>query len=409
MKPVPLNRTLSLPQLVLYGLGTTIGAGIYALIGELAGISGYMAPAAFLLASLMAGVTAMSFAELSARFPRAAGASLYIQQGIGSTKLATIAGLMFFFAGTASSAALINAFIGYLGQFIEIQRVMAIFIIVLIIGSLAIWGIAQSVFIAGLITVIEIGGLLLVIFMSAPIFLELPAHLPDLIPGADSGQWLGIYAGALLAFYAFIGFEDMVDVAEEVKDVKRNLPLAIILTLTITTILYMLIMLAAVLAIPPEQLAQEKAPLVSLYRHFTDDDSILIGLIGMFAIINGSLIQTIMASRILYGLSYRGHIHNSFSQVNNRTRTPIIATLSAISVIFFFAVIGQLSSLAEATSLIILGIFALVNLSLWKVKQRGPKPEGILIVPAWVPLAGLMISIGFILSELFAFLHQLNW
>ncbi|MCK5335875.1 MAG: amino acid permease, partial [Gammaproteobacteria bacterium] len=284
---VSLKRTLGLPQMVLYGLGTTIGAGIYALVGELAGISGYMAPAAFLVASMMAGLTAMSFAELSSRFPRAAGASLYIKQGLGSAKLALIAGLLVALVGIVSSAALINAFTSYLSLFIDIHRFSAILIIALTIGTLAIWGIAESVFIAALITLIEIGGLLLIIFYSYPIFTVLPERLPELMPGTDLNNWSIIYAGALLAFYAFIGFEDMVDVAEEIKDVQRNLPLAIMITLGITTVLYMLIMVAAVLAIPPEQLSEEKVPLVALYQHFSNDQSIVIGIIGMFAIING--------------------------------------------------------------------------------------------------------------------------
>lgn len=402
-KPVQLKRSLSLSQLVLYGLGTTIGAGIYALVGELAGISGYMAPSAFLLASLMAGLTALSFAELSGRFPKAAGASLYVYQAFGSRRLSTVIGLLVFFGGVISSAALINAFIGYLQQFIEIQRLTSILFICLTIGGLAAWGIAQSVTIAGFITLIEIGGLVLIIFNSAPVFSQLPMRWTEFLPGTDIVQWSGIYAGALLAFYAFIGFEDMVDVAEEVKEVKRNLPLAIILTLSITTIIYMLIMLAAVLAIPPEQLAQEKAPLVALYSHFSGADPIIIGLIGMFAIINGSLIQTIMASRVLYGLGSRGHLHLAFSKVHGFTRTPLLATATAISCVFLFALFGKLSVLAESTSLIILCIFSLVNLALWRIKKRDPKPENSITFPIWLPIAGFFVSSGFVLSQIIHF------
>ncbi len=399
---VSLKRTLGLPQMVLYGLGTTIGAGIYALVGELAGISGYMAPAAFLVASMMAGLTAMSFAELSSRFPRAAGASLYIKQGLGSAKLALVAGLLVALVGIVSSAALINAFTSYLSLFIDIHRFSAILIIALTIGTLAIWGIAESVFIAALITLIEIGGLLLIIFYSYPIFTVLPERLPELMPGTDLNNWSIIYAGALLAFYAFIGFEDMVDVAEEIKDVQRNLPLAIMITLGITTVLYMLIMVAAVLAIPPEQLSEEKVPLVALYQHFSNDQSIVIGIIGMFAIINGALIQTIMASRVLYGLSSRGQIHPLLSQVNHFTRTPIIATFIVIISIFIFAILGQLATLAEITSVIMLIVFSLVNLSLWRIKKReSTRPEGIFSVPFWSPVVGFFVSAGFVLSQIF--------
>lgn len=399
---VRLKRSLGLPQMVLYGLSTTIGAGIYALIGELAGVSGYMAPSAFLLASVMAGLTALSFAELASRYPLAAGASLYIKQGLGSTKLAVVAGLLVAMAGIVSSAALINAFIGYLSQFIEVHRFSAILITALIIGLLAIWGIAEAIFIAALITLVEIAGLLLIIFYSAPIYTELPQRLPELLPGTDLDSWAMIYAGALLAFYAFIGFEDMVDVAEEIKEVRRTLPLAIIITLSITTVLYMAIMIAAILAIPPAQLAAEKAPLVALYQHFSNDQSIIIGLIGMSAIINGALIQTIMASRVLYGLSSRGQLHHALSKVHPFTRTPIIATVIVIICIFSFAIFGQLSTLAESTSMIMLVIFSLVNLSLWRIKSREDcQPENTFAVPLWSPIVGFFVSTAFVLSQVF--------
>ncbi len=118
-QPTPLKRAISLPMLVLYGLGTTIGAGIYALVGELAGISGYLAPMAFLIASLLAGITALSFAELSSRFPWAAGAALYTREGFGSERFSTLVGLLVVSAGLVSSAALVNAFAGYLNQLID--------------------------------------------------------------------------------------------------------------------------------------------------------------------------------------------------------------------------------------------------------------------------------------------------
>ncbi|MDH5392964.1 MAG: amino acid permease [Gammaproteobacteria bacterium] len=406
MPTVSLQRRLSLTQMVLYGLGTTIGAGIYALVGELAAISGYMAPAAFLMASLMAGLTALSFAELSSRYPRAAGASLYVKQGFGSDTLALFVGLLVFLAGVISSAALINAFTGYLAQFFELHRFITILIIALTIGLLAAWGIAESVFIASLITLIEIGGLLLIIFNSQSVFADLPSQWHKLMPGTDSANWWAIYAGALLGFYAFIGFEDMVDVAEEIHNVRRNLPLAIIITLSVTTLLYMLIMLAAVLAMPPQQLAKENAPLIALYRHFSGEHGFLLNIIAMFAIINGVLIQTIMASRVLYGLSCRGHLHVSLSQVHYFTRTPLIATALAISCVFVFALLGDLSTLAETTSLLMLCIFSLVNLALWRIKRRNPRPPGIIVLPACLPVLGFFVSAAFALSQLLSLFND---
>lgn len=396
---IALKRSLSLPMMVLYGLGTTIGAGIYALVGEIASVAGYFAPVSFLIASILAGFTAISFAELSARFPRAAGAALYVKQGFNSERLSTIVGLLVITAGLVSSAALVNGFVGYLHQFIGIERIIAIVLVTILLGSIAVWGIAESVIIASLITVIEIVGLLAVIAVSGEGLSTFSTRWTELIPTTDITSWGGVYLGAVLSFYAFIGFEDMVDVAEEVKDVKRTLPLAILLTLGITTLIYMLLMVTAVLSIPPAELAASEAPLAKIYEYHTGEKAILISIIGMFAIINGALIQMIMASRVLYGLSSRGQLPDILGIVHHRTRTPIIATAVATIIVLILALLGRLASLAEATSIIMLTIFSIVNLALWRIKRQAPHPEDVKTFPIWIPITGFFVSFAFVLSE----------
>ena len=287
--PVTLKRSLSLWMLVLYGLGTTIGAGIYALVGEIAGVAGYLAPFSFVLAALLAGVTALGFAELAARFPRAAGEALYVREGLGCVAVSTFTGLLVVLAGLVSAAAMINGFVGYLHEFLQMDRAVVILLITLTLGMFAAWGIAESVLIASLVTLIEVGGLIWVIVVSskAAVAATTWSHMLPL----DGAAWQGAFGAALLAFYAFIGFEDMVNVAEEVRDVRRNLPLAILLTLLISTVLYVLLMLAAVFALPPARLAASQAPLAYLYQQVTGQPATVISLIGMFAIINGALIQ----------------------------------------------------------------------------------------------------------------------
>ena len=399
-----LKRSLSLPMMVLYGLGTTIGAGIYALVGEIANVAGYYAPVSFLIASLLAGFTAISFAELCARFPYAAGAALYVKQAFASNRLSTLVGLFVIAAGVVSTAALANGFIGYLHQFVNIDRNIAIILVIALLGIIAAWGIAESVTIASLITVLEIGGLLLVISVSGDGLLALPERWPELIPPADMTAWSGIYLGTLLSFYAFIGFDDMVDVAEEVKDVKHTLPAAILLTLGITTILYIVLMTTAVLSLPPAELAASKTPLVQLYEFHTGEKAVLISVIGMFAIINGALIQMIMASRVIYGMSSRGQLPALLATVHQRTQTPVIATALVTSIVLVLALIGRLASLAEITSTIMLTIFSLVNLALWRIKHKDPHPEGVKIFPVWIPVTGFFVSSVFVLNELIGLL-----
>lgn len=396
---VALKRTLSLPMLILYGLGTTIGAGIYALIGEVASVAGYFAPVSFLIASFMACFTAISFAELCARFPRAAGAALYVKQGFASERFSTIVGLFVIAAGLVSAAALINGFVGYLHQFIDLERIVAIVLVTLVLGVIAVWGIAESVTIASLITVISIGGLLLIIAVSGEALSTFSVRWTELIPPIELTSWHGIYFGAILSFYAYIGFEDMVDVAEEVNDVKRNLPLAILLTLGITTLIYMLIMVTAVLTLSPAELASSEAPLAQIYEYHTGEKAVVIIIIGMFSIINGALIQMIMAARVLYGLSSRGQLPDILGVVHHRTRTPHVATAVATVIVLIIALLGSLALLAEATSVIILIIFSVINLALWRVKRHDPHPVDVRTFPIWMPIIGFFVSFAFVLGE----------
>jgi amino acid transporter len=394
-----LKRSLSLPMMVLYGLGTTIGAGIYALVGEIAGVAGYYAPVSFLLASFMVGFTALSFAELASRYPVAAGAAMYVRQGYAWPRLSTMVGLLVILGGLVSAAAMVNGLAGYLEQYVAFDRHTVIFTTVLILAAIASWGIAESVAIAALITLIEIAGLLLVIVVSSSAFATLPQRFHELLPGWQLSDWIGIGAGIMLAFYAYIGFEDMVDLAEEVNEVQRNLPAAILWTLGITMLLYLLLMTAAVLALPLHELARSKAPLAYIYQQQTGQPATFISAIAMFAITNGALIQIIMASRVFYGLGKRGELPSWLAVVNPLTRTPLAATALASTMMLILALLGGLASLAQATSVIMLSLFGLVNLALWRIKRREQQPPAVRTYPEWVPLVGFFIIAGFLLAQ----------
>jgi amino acid transporter len=396
-----LKRALNLPMLTLYGLGTTIGAGIYALLGEIAGTAGYGAPFSFLIASLLAAFTACSFAELAARFPRAAGAALYVQKGLGTERLSTVVGLLVVASGLVSSAALVNGFQGYLQEFVELDRTIAIPAICAALAAIAAYGIVQSVTVAAAITVVEIGGLILVIAVGADNFAALPERWPLMLPGTATTSWVGVLMGVSLAFYAFIGFEDMVDLAEEVKNVRRNMPRGILLTLGITTVLYFVLMISALLALTPEELAASSAPMARLFEAGTGNTSMLISVIALFAIINGALIQLVMVSRVLYGLGSRRKLPQWFARVNPKTRTPLVATLTAAGVLFVLALSGHLAALAKTTSLLMLTIFMLVNLALWRIKStEAQAPDDLPTFPRIVPAMGALLSGLFVLREL---------
>ena len=244
-----LKRSLSLPLLTLYGVGTTVGAGIYVLIGKVVGEAGVYAPLSFLLAATLAGLSALSFAEMSARFPASAGEAVYVQEGLGRRPLTVLVGLLVVAAGLVSCATLAHGFVGYMAQFVDLPDVVLLVALVGTLGLIAGIGITESVALAAVLTLLEVGGLVAIIGGAAFGAAAAPPE-PAWIGGAPL-LWTGVLSGAVLAFYAFIGFEDMVNVAEEVKDVRRTLPRAILATLVITSAFYVAISLIAVATVPP--------------------------------------------------------------------------------------------------------------------------------------------------------------
>lgn len=400
MTTTSLKRSLNLPLLVFYGLGNILGAGIYALVGKVAGHAGMYAPVSFLLASLLATFTAFSYAELSSRYPTSAGESVYVYEGFGLRQLALLVGLLIALAGVLSSAAIIQSFIAYLQSFVTAPKTLTLVIVILVLAALAIWGIVESVRMAALLTVVEIVGLVLVLWAAGDSLGEIPARAAEFVPSMQAVVWYGILVGGLLAFYAYLGFEDMVNVAEEVQDAERNMPRAIIIVLLVSSTLYILIALVSVLTVAPEQLKASDAPLALVYSAATGKEPRIISLIAMFAVINGALIQMIMSSRILYGLSRREWLPAWLGDVNERTRTPVKATLLVAFGMLSFGLLHSLEVLAEWTSFVILLVFMMVNLALVRLKLRKVEHPAAVRVSIWVPLTGALLSLAFVIFEI---------
>ena len=399
ISPVPsavpaLRRALDLRLLVLYGVGVTVGAGIYALVGQVASVAGYLSPLSFVLAALVAAPSALSFAELASRMPTSAGEATWVEAGLPVPGLPLLVGLMVVFAGIVSAAAIANAFHGYLQPLLDVPRVPTIIAVFVLLAALAIWGIAESVTLAGLVTLVEVGGLLLVLGVA----------LPEARLGEAAGQgfatiltpagWYGAGVGLILAFYAFLGFEDMVNVAEEVKDVERTLPRGIFLTLAITTLLYAAIAGAAVLVVPPAILAGSGEPLALVYETSGGPWPRIINAIAIVAVLNGALIQLIMASRVLYGLARQGSLPAMLGHVWAPTRTPVAATLLAAGAALAFALWLPLARLAEIAAITTLCMFAIVNLALIGLRRRAGAPAGAWRAPCWAPWAGFASAAG---------------
>lgn len=395
-----LKRSLGLTTLTLFGLGNIVGAGIYVLIGKVAGVAGYNAPLAFLIAMAIAALTALSYMELSSRYPDAAGVSAYMHGAFGSKLLSLSVGILMIAGGIVSAGVLARGFAGYLSVFMSLPVWLAALLILVVLGLVAMWGIGESAKLAVAFTVLELLGLGLIIWAGRSYLGDWSAnasYFGSLDPGFG---WNGILVGAFLAFYAFIGFEDIVSVAEEVKRPRKTMPLAILLSLAIATFLYMAVVIVAVRAIPPAELAASPAPLALVFTRTAGASAFFISLIGISAAVNGILAHMIGTARLVFGLAKRGWLHHELAEVHLVRKTPVLATFITVLPMIVFAVAMPIETLARLTSFLLLCIFMLVNVALITIKRRKRVHAQAVAVPRWVPYAGLVTSFGLVLYQI---------
>lgn len=393
-----LARSLTLPRLVFYGVGTVLGAGIFVVIGEVIGEAGPLTPVAYILAGTIALTTALSYAEISARIPSAGGPLDYVETATGSRRLGSFTGWMLMLANTVSAATITTGFINYLGIFADVQDWLVAVLLVGTISAIAILGIKQSSWFMTVTTLIGIATLISIVWATRDGLLAAPAQISDAFLTLDAGTAAGLFAGAFLAIYSFIGFGDMALTAEEVKKVERNLPRAIMIVLAIVFAFYLLVSVAVVGAGPTDAIAAAEAPLVAAVER-EGWPGWPVGVASLFVIVNGALTQIIGASRILLDIGRDGRgAPGVFGGINNVTRTPVVATLAIATVTLVLAVFVPLKSLAEATSLVVLIVFMAVNASLFVLKREG-QPSGVPDVWKGVPVLGVLTCAGAMVAQ----------
>lgn len=397
-----MKRSLGLPLVALYGLGNILGAGIYVLVGKVAGFAGTGTTLAFTLAMITAAFTAFSYMELAGRYPVSASASVYLHKAFGKRWLSVLIGLAMVGGGVTSAAALSQGFAGYLDSLFNVPPVIASVGLIVVLGAIALKGIGESAKTAALFTAVEVLGLLLIIWVGRDAFASVEAgKLLAIDPAVGAG---GLIAGTFLAFYAFIGFEDMVNVAEEAKKPRRTMPLAILFALLASTVLYLLVVIIATHLVSPAELAASKAPLTLVFERGGAGNVEILSVIGMAATVNGVIVQIIMGSRILYGLAKQGWLNGNLARVHKKHKTPTSATLIVIGLMVAGTVLLPLVSLAQLTSLLVLSIFTLVNVALIVIKRRAPRHPGFISVPSIVPYVGTALCLGTISYQLFTWL-----
>lgn len=388
-----LKKYFNLFTLTFYGVGVILGAGIYVIITEVALSSGSQFPLSFVLAALIATFAGLSYAELSSRFPEAGGEAVYVNEAFHNKRLNIFIGYAVILTGTVSSATIVRGFHRYLESFVHTPLWLTTGVVVIVLTALAIKGIKESVRLVTIVTCLEIAGLLLVIGVGGSQVFE----NSEAVLGMFKEDFnLNIMQGAFIAFFAFVGFEDIVNSAEEVKNPTKTVPRAIILAIIISTLLYFIVSLVCLASLTMEEISSGVSPLVQVVSKHSSLSPKIMGVIGLFAIINGALVQIIMISRMLFGMAKLGGAPKSLAIISERTQTPIYASLVAGGSILLLAFLFPIDKLAQYTSLIILIVFCGISLALIKIKKEHGSKKGIYQVPLFVPISTLIICLVFI-------------
>jgi amino acid transporter len=402
--PPKLARTMGLFALIVYGVGDMVGAGIYVTIGRAAGEMGNAVWLAFTASMVAALLTGLSYASIASRYPRAAGAAYVTHRAFHLPLLSYVVGLATTASGLTSMAAGANGFAENLRTFSGAFGGVPPWAIILAflggLGLLNFWGIRESMWANLVCTAVEVGGLVFIIAVGMRYWGDVNyLEVPSRDGGSAAPGALLVLNGAVLTFFSFIGFEDMLNVSEEVKDPVRTVPRGLIGALAIATVLYIAMSVTAVSVVnyrdladptkgaPLAQITARAAPWLSP-RVFT--------LITLFAVANTALINYIMGSRLLYGMARHGLLPGALGRVHPRRRTPHVAVLVLLVVVTVLALSGGVSQLAAATSLLLLSCFVVVNVALIVLKSRRGEPPGGFEVPAVIPLLGAIVCAALI-------------
>jgi basic amino acid/polyamine antiporter, APA family len=390
-----LHRHIGLAALAIYGIGDILGAGIYGLIGKAAGEMGNAIWIAFLMSMLAAGLTGLSYASLGSRYPKAGGAAYVAHRAFRSNFLAYVIGLAALASGITSMATGSRAFAGYLWTLIggAVPLPLLIIAFCLMIASVVIRGIRESMWMNLLCTSIEVGGLVLILVTGAK-FIGSVDYMSAVSVSNPSGEISIslVLSGAVLTFFSFVGFEDIINVAEEVKEPERNVPRAILIAVAISSLIYVGISLVAVSVVPSSELARSQAPLVDVVgRSAPWFPPTAFSFVAMFAVANTALLNFLMGSRLIYGMAGQGLLPKALARVNKRTHTPLVSSLVLLVILLTLALSGDISSLGRATSVLLLACFFAVNIALVVLKHRKGEAKGRFEVPTFVPILGSVV------------------
>ena len=387
---VELKRSLSVLEVTLMGVGSILGAGVYIIIGEAAGLSGNSLWLSFILAAIVAIFTGLSYAELSSRFPHAGAEYVYVENSFGKTTAWLIGWLIIvgsIVGGTAVTIGFSNYFSAIFGTPILLTSIFVLFVICIILIA----GVQETAIITILFTLIEAAGLIIIIFIGIPYFGS--ANYFEITKGIS-----GLIDASILIFFSYIGFEGISRLAEETKDPKRNIPRAIIYSIIIVTIIYAFVGIAAVSIVGWQELAASKAPLALIAEKvFGENSFIILSVIALFATFNTTLFVLLSGSRFVYGMAERKALPSMFLLVSKKLKTPWVAIIGIVSASILFLYIEDLKTVANLTNFAIISVFIVVNASVIYYRYKKPIHDGF-IIPISLGKFPLIPFIGILLS-----------
>ena len=390
-----LKRHMGFFQLTMYGTGLILGAGIYVLIGEAVGFAGDAVWISFILGSIVALFAGFSYAELSSVFPKVPAEYVFIKNAFKNNFFAFLVGWLIAVTSIITAATVALGFGGYFSEFINIPIIISAISLLIILSIVNFMGIRESSFTNTIFTIIEISGLMLIIIIGFTFTDPEPVNYIE----SPSG-FTGIATAFVLVFFAFIGFEAIANISEEVKNPKKTLPRAIVLSVAISALIYILVSLAVVRVVNWEELGASSAPFALVAeRALGSEAHVLLSFIALFAITNTVLITLVTGSRIFYGMARERVFPTILEKIHLKTKTPWVAIIVIMVASIIFTMIGDIVIVANIAVFAIVITFASVNLAVIVLRYTAPDIERKFRVPINIgkfpilPLFGLGITV----------------
>lgn len=405
-KRVGLKRELGLFQVTVAGVGIILGAGIYALLGEAAGIAGNSLWISFLIAALVAAFTGLSYAELSSMYPKDSGEAEYGEKAFNK-RIGFLLAWLIIFEGVVSAAAVALGFGGYLtgliGQYIPIPIVIGAILCIVLFSFINFWGIKESSEFNIFSTLIEGGGLILIVILGITYFGKV-----NYFEMADG--FGGTISAAALIFFAFIGFEAIVKLSEESKTPERIIPRALIYSIIISTILYVLVAVASVSILGWQTLGASKAPLADVAAAVMGSKAFLIlSIIALFSTANTVLMILVTTARMIYGIGQKFKKIRFMSIIHKKRRTPWIAVVFCMVVAIIFALIGDIKIVAEVTNFAIFSTFIIINTALLSLRRKAPKERRPFKIPLNIGWFNIPAFLGILVTSVLLVYLSHDW